>query len=49
MKTLTPFGVNDFLPLETEAFERIQSVLDVVFRGSGFDKIKTPGLEYYET
>ena len=49
MKTLTPFGLSDFVPEETEAFQsRLQTVKNV-FDNQDYQTVKTPTLEYYDT
>ena len=46
---LTPVGVNDFFPEEMADFEAVLGKLNGVFQGAGYQKVRTPSLEYYDT
>ena len=49
MKTLTPFGLSDFVPEETEAFQSRLQTVKSVFDNQDYQTVKTPTLEYYDT
>lgn len=49
MKTLTPFGLSDFVPEETETFQRLLNIVKDVFAQQHYQTAKTPTLEYYDT
>jgi len=49
MDNLTPIGVYDFSPEEMARFDAILSSVIGVFSRFGYQKIRTPSLEYYDT
>jgi len=49
MKTLTPVGVDDFLPAEAEKHQNIISTISNTFESFKFEKIRTPTIEYFDT
>ncbi|MBT5856032.1 hypothetical protein HOH87_05285 [bacterium] len=48
MKTLTPFGVQDYLPEEAKARNELLQTIQTIFDNEGFQPISTPAFEYYD-
>eukprot|EP01047_Picozoa_sp_COSAG01_P000480 COSAG01_NODE_9_length_43729_cov_66.133463_17_plen_284_part_00 len=49
MKSLTPYGVSDFVPEETAAFQEKLQAVQHLFEQQHYENVKTPTLEYYDT
>ena len=49
MKTLTPYGVQDFAPHQAATHQSVVTTLADQFSQSGYERIITPTLEYYDT
>ena len=47
--TLTPIGVRDYSPEETEALSRLKQEILAQLSSSGYRRVLTPSLEFYET
>ncbi|MBT6120796.1 hypothetical protein HOH45_04945 [bacterium] len=49
MKTLTPFGVSDYLPETAKKYDQCRKTISTCFKSFGFDYIRTPTLEYIDS
>ncbi len=49
MKTLTPIGVTDFLPEDSDHFEHIVGKIESTFKAHQYKKVRTPTLEFLDT
>jgi ATP phosphoribosyltransferase regulatory subunit len=49
MTTLMPSGVSDFLPSETDYFDKIIRTIEQTFKQNGYKKVRTPTLEFFDT
>ena len=49
MKTLTPFGVNDFIPAEASTYSAIINKVETQFKKQGYEQVITPTIEYYDS
>lgn len=49
MKTLTPFGISDWLPEKFNQFQSLITPLKKLFQQNNFKQIKTSSIEYLET
>ena len=45
----TPYGTNDFMPVETAAKRELENRFMNIFKNAGYDEVVTPTMEYLET
>lgn len=48
MNRLTPVGIRDLVPEETQTYQRSMKTLTEVFESQGYQHIQTPTLEYFD-